>query len=116
MYVYYALVKPFKTPFLNKLEQFNEICILLAVYHLYIFTDLVEDPSIHFNFGWSLIVITILNIAFNMGIILINALKKLGELVKKMWSRIKAKNEKKIKKYKLDEKHFMNSSSGVQDS
>jgi hypothetical protein len=56
-----------------------------------------------------------MNIAINMGIILVNALKKLGELLKKMWVRIKAKNEKKLKKYKLDEKHLM-SSSEVQDS
>ena len=42
--IYYGLVKPFKDPFMNKLEIFNEISIVIVGYHLYLFTDYVDDP------------------------------------------------------------------------
>ena len=32
---------------LNKLEFFNEICILIVSYHLFLFTNVVDDPLIH---------------------------------------------------------------------
>jgi hypothetical protein len=48
------------------LETFNELCLLVASYHLFIFSDFVPDPDIHYKAGWSLIALTVLNIAGNV--------------------------------------------------
>jgi hypothetical protein len=40
---YIILVKPFENPLLNKLEIFNELCIMFATYHLLVFNDYVPD-------------------------------------------------------------------------
>jgi hypothetical protein len=32
-------VKPFEKPLSNKMEIFNEICIMATAYHLFTFTD-----------------------------------------------------------------------------
>lgn len=44
--IYLTLVKPFEVSYMNKLEIFNEICILIVSYHMFIFTDFVPDVKI----------------------------------------------------------------------
>ena len=39
--IYTAHVRPFELPLLNNMEIFNEMCILVASYHLLLFTDYV---------------------------------------------------------------------------
>jgi hypothetical protein len=39
-------VRPFEQPLLNNMEIFNECSIIVASYHLFAFTDFVEDPEI----------------------------------------------------------------------
>jgi hypothetical protein len=41
---YLLIYKPFQTPFLNHLELYNEVCILLCSYHLLLFTQLDPVP------------------------------------------------------------------------
>jgi hypothetical protein len=43
---YTAWVKPFQLPLMNKMEVFNEACILVATYHLFAFTTFVDSPII----------------------------------------------------------------------
>jgi hypothetical protein len=64
------LTKPFEEPFMNRLEIFNEISIMAAAYHLFIFTDFEADPVQQYKAGWSIIAITTINIAINMLIML----------------------------------------------
>ena len=40
---YLIQYKPFADNKINKLEVFNEITVMLTMYHLYLFTDYVED-------------------------------------------------------------------------
>lgn len=44
MIVYLIIVKPFDIPLLNYTEIFNEFCIMAAGYHLFAFTDFLDDP------------------------------------------------------------------------
>lgn len=39
-----------------------------AAYHLFVFTQYVDDPKLQYNVGWSMIGVTTLNIIVNMGI------------------------------------------------
>jgi hypothetical protein len=48
--------------------MFNEICIISAAYHLFVFTQYVDDPKLQYKFGWSIIAVTTLNILVNMGV------------------------------------------------
>ena len=68
--VYIVSVKPFVSIKLNKLEVFNELCILLVNYHLIFFTDFIpNDPLLKYQIGWSIMSISTLSIVVNMIII-----------------------------------------------
>jgi hypothetical protein len=80
--LYYLLkVRPFTENFNNNLETFNEICILIGTYHLLAFTDFVDDPLLKYKMGWSLIIISLLNIAVNVSIIFWSALVTLKNVI-----------------------------------
>ncbi|TNV87454.1 hypothetical protein FGO68_gene15662 [Halteria grandinella] len=77
MSIYFILVRPFEEKSLNRIEVFNELCILFASYHLLLFTDFdYSDPSdteeqhlqTQYMAGWSIIAVTTLNIIVNMAI------------------------------------------------
>jgi hypothetical protein len=70
-------VKPFDIPLLNQLEIFNEYSILLATYHLFSFTAFVSDPENQYQMGWSIICVTILNMAVNILIMLYKSILSL---------------------------------------
>ena len=59
--MYNILVKPFEEPKMNRLEIFNEVCILAAAYHLFLFTDYIESPEFRYKIGWSITSITTFN-------------------------------------------------------
>jgi len=68
MIVFVTAVKPFENPVLNRMELFNECCIIVAAYHLFYFTDYLPDYKLQYKLGWSLIGVTIFNITVNMGL------------------------------------------------
>jgi hypothetical protein len=67
--MYNKLARPFENPLLNRLEIFNELCIIGSVYHLFVFTQYVDDVILQYNAGWSMIALTIVNIVVNMAIV-----------------------------------------------
>ncbi len=64
--IYNKLAKPFENPLLNQLEIFNEWCIMAASYHLFVFTNYVDDPDLQYKVGWSMIGVATFNIMVNM--------------------------------------------------
>lgn len=80
--LYYLLkVRPFAENFNNHLETFNEICILIGTYHLLAFTDFVDDSQLKYKMGWSLIIISLLNIVVNVTIIFWSALVPIKNVI-----------------------------------
>jgi hypothetical protein len=69
--IYLILVQPFEDPFMNRLEIFNEFCIMVASYHLFFFIQLEQFPEMQYKFGWSMIGITIFSIAANVFFMLV---------------------------------------------
>lgn len=51
---------------MNKLELFNEICLLGMGYHLILFTAFVSSSEAQYNVGWSIIFLTLLIIFVNL--------------------------------------------------
>lgn len=74
---YIAQVQPFELPLLNTMEIVNEFTILVATYHLFLFTDYVEDPNMQYILGWSMIGLTVLNILINMGVMVWTSFRQL---------------------------------------
>ena len=54
----------------RRMEYFNEVTIMMCVYHLFFFTDFVDDPIARYQLGFSLIGVTCLNIIGNVSVLL----------------------------------------------
>ena len=57
------------------MEAINEGFIIVAAYHLFIFTPYVSDPVLQYGGGWSIMAITTLNIVINMGVMVYSSVK-----------------------------------------
>ena len=62
-------VKPFNDPLFNRLEIFNEFCILTATYLLLLFADTSLSLAHHHFMGWFFVALMALNILFNLATI-----------------------------------------------
>lgn len=97
MIIYITYVKPFEIRLLNLLEIFNEYSILVATYHLYSFTAFVPDPETQYQMGWSIIGITVFNMAVNVFIMIYKSIQSLKIAYKRikykylMWKLSKTK-------------------------
>lgn len=84
--------------------------IMATGYHLFLFTDFEPDATDQYNIGFSVIAFTTLNIAVNMGVIIVkgviklkSSLPKLIYLAKKFIEKVKLKiAQKTAKKYAND--------------
>ena len=68
MVVYLIRIKPFYRQTVNIQEVLNEITVIIAAHHLYIFTEWVSLEDRIFM-GWSLIAVIGVNVAMNMGML-----------------------------------------------
>jgi hypothetical protein len=98
--IYNKLARPFEDPKLNKLEIFNELCIMAAAYHLFIFTPFVDDPAFQYKAGWSIIGVTTFNIAVNMAVMGWASYKNLKLKMRIVFFKYKAWKLKRQQSYK----------------
>ena len=89
MIIYLAKVKPFESRLLNRVEIFNECIVLIASYHLFMFTKFTSDPDTQYQVGWSMIGFALLCIASNMFILVAVGLINLKSHVMRLIWRIK---------------------------
>ena len=98
---YLVYVRPFETRGLNRLEIFNEVCILCSAYHLIMFTEYVRNQVLSDEAGTTMIAITILNISVNMGVMIVVTVKKTKGQILQLWARF---SRWRAKKYQVDER------------
>ena len=67
---YIAGVRPHVSPSVNNQEIINEITVLIATYPLLFFTKWVWDMDTRLNAGWFLVACILLNILFNISILI----------------------------------------------
>lgn len=96
MIIFITTVKPFEDSFMNKLELFNELCILGVSYHLILFTNFNPDVNNQYLAGWSIIGITMLNVITNMSIMIGKSVIRLLQTIKRVIIKCK---ESRAKKY-----------------
>ena len=63
---YLAYYRPFKDPNMNKIEIFNEICVIITGYQLITFTDFVKDEAVKSSIGYWMIGTVIFNFGANI--------------------------------------------------
>jgi hypothetical protein len=82
--IYTAYVRPFELPLMNNMEVFNEACILVASCHLFVFTAFVDSPEVQYKLGWTLIGVSVLNMAVNIAIMVKASFRELKLLIRKL--------------------------------
>lgn len=61
-----VIIDPYKfTPLTRKLALFNEFTLLIVADGLFMFSDLVSNPSAKYQAGWYLIITVALNLIVN---------------------------------------------------
>lgn len=73
--VFTGYVRPFDEKFINNLELLNEILTLLATYSLVLFTHMVPDAVVRYDFGWYIIAVTLMTLLINLGVLLGTGIK-----------------------------------------
>jgi len=68
-------IKAHKSMVDHKVFMFNEMIVLMLIYHLICFTDFVYDPKTRDTVGYSMIFITSLALVFNFGLVFVVAFK-----------------------------------------
>jgi hypothetical protein len=84
--VYTIYWKPFEEPTMNRLEVFNELCILSLAYPSLLFTDFSSDasPDFLYSLGWFMIGVIVLNLATNILVVFTHAILGLLVLYRKL--------------------------------
>lgn len=85
--LFLIMVKPLKDPLLNRLEIFNEACLLVSSYHLFAY---VSGPSVYV--GWSQIAVCVLAIVVNIVFMLTQTIGLCIRFCKYQYKRWKSKN------------------------
>ena len=76
----------------NKLEVYNEITILLLLYHLMCFSDMVPEHQIRYSIGYSYIVCACTDICLHLVLILRENIRNVRlKIKKKIYERKRAK-------------------------
>jgi hypothetical protein len=86
--------QPFVSRLLNRLEIFNEGCILLLSYLMWEFSDFTSDSRLRYDLGWVYTFILVLNISTNMIMTMI-----FGSIIpafKKIRRKVKVKKQKRV--------------------
>ena len=51
--MYNVLAEPFETRSAEKLEYFNEACLSLITYFLFMYSDFIPDEDLKYLTGWA---------------------------------------------------------------
>ncbi len=85
MTIFFIVVKPLNEPFLNRMEIFNELCLLICSYYLFMFTDFIPDVQTRFLAGWGFIGIAVFNIGVNWACLFYKVYLVLRVIIKKKY-------------------------------
>lgn len=84
---------------MNRMEVFNELCILGIVYHFFMFFDFVPDEEMQYMCGWSILAVLFFQIFMNLLIMMSMTLKSLYLVIKKYYFRVKYYRKGKLNKF-----------------
>ena len=95
--VYHGLAEPFMTRTARRLDYFNEACLALITYFLFMYSDFLPDEDLKYLIGWAQVVLLGINIFVNCYGVLKTMLKDTYNLIKlnlyKLWRKLKPKQK-----------------------
>ena len=71
----FTQINPYALTFRSRLEFWNEVCIVICIYHYFCFTDYVPNPETRYMIGTSLICVTLTCLALNAVLLVFFTLK-----------------------------------------
>ena len=74
--VYHGLSEPFTTAKARKLDYFNEACLALITYFLFLYNDFIQDEDLKYLLGWVQVSVLGINIAVNCSGALVSMVKE----------------------------------------
>mmetsp|Transcript_21327 Transcript_21327/g.15599 ORF Transcript_21327/g.15599 Transcript_21327/m.15599 type:complete len:80 (-) Transcript_21327:165-404(-) len=72
---------------MNRIEIFNELCVLATPVHLALLTNFIDSKTIQYKIGYSLIFLVSLNIFVNMLFIVIESGKEMVKKAKYLYNK-----------------------------
>ena len=97
--IFYGYSNVYKTTKNTIVEFFNETTLLFCCYHMFCFTDFVDDPTVRYKIGFSLIFFTTVNLGINVLIMFVETIHNLYSCGKVKYQ--KCRNRQHFKKIKL---------------
>mgnify|MGYP001059611305 CR=1 FL=1 len=94
--VYIGISEPFTTKQKVRTEYFNEACLGLFTYFLFLYTDFIPDEDVKYNLGWVQITIFGVNLLGNSYPIIKDIVNDTYLLAKKKFNLIKSKIKSRI--------------------
>jgi len=92
--VFIGHARPMATPGRNRIEMFNDIFIVISMYHFFVFTEFVPKPQNRYYLGYSCCICVLLNILGNLGLLLFDTFSKVTFQIK--YRRLKKKLSKNL--------------------
>ena len=93
MLTFFVHVTPMNQPLLNRMEIFNECCLLVSSYFLFLFTDFVPDVKTRYMIGWGFVGLQIFNIGVNWLCMIYKVLEALKLIIMKAYFKWKLARE-----------------------
>ena len=84
----YTGSKPLVGRLLNRYEIANEIVVCLISWHLCFFSDWIDDEEAKVNYGWSLVVIIVVHMIFQLGTVMYFSFKLIKNILTKYFKRL----------------------------
>ena len=89
--VYHGLAEPFLTRQARRLDYFNEACLALITYFLFMYGDFLPDEDLKYLIGWAQVGVLGLNIFVNCYGVLVTMVKDTFKLIKLNFYKLKRK-------------------------
>lgn len=94
-YILYLIhARPFEDPKVNTLEIFNEYMVLASCYHLLFFTEASKDVQTKYDAGWSLDLLIIIQLFFNLYLQMLDPLRWTRLFLSRAYRMRKLRKEK----------------------
>ncbi|TNV87928.1 hypothetical protein FGO68_gene17662 [Halteria grandinella] len=103
MLLFFTGVKPMNQPFLNNMEIFNELTLLICSYFLFLFTDFVGDANTRFMIGWAFVGLAAFNILVNWCALLYKVGTALRSVIRGLLHKRRVQKYLEAKKRMLEE-------------
>ena len=100
--IYHGMSEPFQTVRARRLDFFNEACLGLITYFLFMYNDFLPDEDLKYFIGWGQVGILGFNISVNCWGVLVSMIKDTFKLIQARYFWLK---KKLFKTRPVEERH-----------